>query len=746
MKLLLAFTPFHTPASPPFGLACLKGAMAAAQPETQVVVRDWNLAFFRRWLAGEMPDLCAAHPTHLLGTVCPSLITQNGMGERLLADLTQLPATPEAQTRYMQAARILDDLYTRLARFYHDILFPVVEGRQKLSRKTADWLFGAELAEVAEGKPDVVGFSILTEHNLQYALALGQAVKKRFGIPIALGGAMMSHLEPEELLAAYPWLDFVFFGEAEQSLSQFAAAGLDGDLSEIRGLAYREGKQTKIGERPYPLNISALPAPDFSDFPLNDYIAPDLVLPIIASRGCYWGKCTFCSHTRPYGPHVRVRKPEQIIDEMAAQIEKYGARRFLFVDEAISPRMMRHLSQDILERGLEVQFGMEGVRVEEAFDEALLRLAHRAGLRWIYVGIESANQRLLDLIEKGITIERVKRLITVCRQVGVTPQLSFIVGLPSTTEAELQGEIAFLKRHSMDSSSFVLMLGSPMEEQRERFGIRVEWRQALYHTPHGVVHAPRFNFTVAAGLSPVMADAIVEAAGPYPRMRPHLGEVHAILLADTDFFDSEERPPAPMPGTEIALQTLAQQRSSGRVNGRWFLHMLGCLEDQNRLKEALLIAQAGLAAHRQEADVAQALQLHLAAALNAQNRPQDVVTLVGENGRFLPALHGERARAWFALGTPAKALRDLRQMQKAGHEIRWMHYIQGLCSAQTNCYGDALAALERAEERNWLEPEINEAKVNCLRKLNRAKEAKAELELICRKRRYLGGELGVNNV
>ena len=91
-------------------------------------------------------------------------------GQQLLADLTHLPTTPEAQTRYIQAARILDDFYTRLSRFYHDIFFPVVEGRQKLSSSAADALFGAELAEVAAEKPDVVGFSILTEHNLLYAL------------------------------------------------------------------------------------------------------------------------------------------------------------------------------------------------------------------------------------------------------------------------------------------------------------------------------------------------------------------------------------------------------------------------------------------------------------------------------------------------------------------------------------------------------------------------------------------------
>ncbi len=708
MNLLLAFTPFHTPASPPFGLACLKGALAKARPQTAVSVRDWNLAFFRRWLNGEMPDLCHLHPNHLLGTVCPSLLLQNGLGARILTDLCHLPTTPDEQATYMQAARILDDVYNRLAHFYHDILFPVVEGRQKLSRQAADALFGAELAEIEAVQPDVVGFSILAEQNLLYALALGQVIKQRFNIPIMLGGAMMSHLDPVELLTAYPWLDFVFFGEAEGSIVAFVDAWPSQEFRGIGGLACRENGRIAQHQHALPLDISQLPHPDFSDYAFDDYIAPEPVLPIITSRGCYWGKCTFCSHTRPYGPVVRVRQPQAVIDEMAHQIERYGARRFLFVDEAISPRMMRHLSQMILDRGLDVQFGMEGVRVEEAFDANLLRLARRAGLRWVYVGIESANQRLLDLIEKGITIERVERFIETCREVGIIPQLSFIVGLPSTTEAELREEIAFLKQHPMDSSSFVLMLGSPLHMRAAEFGVRVEDKQLLYATPNGIVQAPRFYFTTESGLSPVTADALVEASGPYPKMRPHLGEVHALLLGDTKFFDSDARPPAPATGEEIALQTLGAQKRAGDVNGRWFLHTAGCLEAAGRLEEAATIIQAGLAANGRHSVERDGLALHAATLLNQSGQHQQALGMLGKgNGRRAPipaAWRGERARAWFALNKPAKAAREIKSMLKAGHEMCWIYHIQALCYEQLNRPQEALAALEKAEARDWLEP------------------------------------------
>ncbi|RMF01729.1 MAG: hypothetical protein D6768_09955, partial [Chloroflexi bacterium] len=240
MKLLLAFTPFHTPASPPFGLACLKAAVETARPDVSVRTVDWNLAFFRRWLGGQMPHLCHLHPTHLLGTVCPTLITDSGVGRMILDDLTRLPATPDEQHRYMQAARLLDDLYNRLAAFYTDILFPVVEGRATLSPQAEDALFGAELAQVEAEQPDLVGFSILAEQNLLYALALGKTIHRRFKTPIALGGAMLSHLEPTELLQAFPWLDYVFFGEAEKNLVDFVDAWPRQEFDKVYGLAYRQ--------------------------------------------------------------------------------------------------------------------------------------------------------------------------------------------------------------------------------------------------------------------------------------------------------------------------------------------------------------------------------------------------------------------------------------------------------------------------------------------------------------------------
>jgi len=83
-------------------------------------------------------------------------------------------------------------------------------------------------------------------------------------------------------------------------------------------------------------------------------------------------------------------------------------------------------------------------------------------------------------------------------------------------------------------------------------------------------------------------------------------------------------------------------------------------------------------------------------------------------------------------------LRELRAMLAAGYEIRWAYYIQGLCYEALNRPAKALKSLNKAEQRDWLEPDINQAKARCLSALNRPVEAQAEQAKAQRKQRYLG--------
>lgn len=740
MRLLLAFPPFHPPTSPPLGVATLKAALLERRPEVQVELADWNLAFFRRWLRGQPQHLCAVHPDRSLGQICPTVLLADGRGEAIWQRLCTLPASDGADD-YIRAAQQFDGIYRTLISYHRGLLMPFVEQREELDDAVVDALFGEALATVATSGPDVLGLSILAEQNLLWALAFARVAKARYGVTIALGGAMMSHLDGGELLTAFPWLDVIFQGEAETSLVAFVDSWTEGQADSrenIPGIVHRGTHRLPCSHpAAAPVHLPDLPPPDFDGLPLDAYLAPELVLPIATSRGCYWGKCSFCSHTLPYAPGVRTRAAEEVADEMAALAGRYGARGFLLVDEAISPKTLRQLSEALLARDLDLIWGAEGIRVEPNFDPDLLRNARRAGLSWLYVGVESSCQRLLDLMDKGIDAAQIDAFVAACDAAGITPQLSFIVGIPGTTEAELAQEVQFMLRHPVDGSPFALLLGSPMQTDPSRFGLHIADRQRLFTTPTGVLHAPRFHFTAESGLSPQAADAWVEAetAQGRPRLRPHLGEIHAVLLAGTGFFASDSRPePAPEPA-EAALQILSSQAKPAPWTAA---HTAGCLEALGELEAVYEVVNEALGAGREPEETA-ALYLHMVAVFNRAGRPDLAlelarqIDLIGAAG---PAAHAELMRSAAMMQEGALAIRHGEAMLAAGYEFPGAWQLLAELRETAGDLPGALTALAEAERRQWQDASINDAMERCLLGMKKHRKARRQREKATAKRAF----------
>jgi|GEM_PF-3543350 radical SAM superfamily enzyme YgiQ (UPF0313 family) len=739
MKLLLAFVPFHPPTSAPFGLACLKAALQRKSSGISVYTMDWNLAFFRRWLLQETPHLCDWDPDHLLHRLCPHLLVEEGHGRRLWEALTHLPRSHQERIQYMEGVRRLDFIFSVLAAFYHRLLRPYVEDRAKLAPEFLETLFFYELSEISKEQPDIVGFSILAEQNLIYAVALGRVVKEKLGIPIALGGSLMSHLDPEEILRAFPWIDLVFQREGEDSVSLFVDAWPLSDhraLESVPAITHRDPQGRICVHSPAdPPCLLHLPFPDFSGFPLREYLAPEPVLPIQTSRGCYWGKCTFCSHTLPYGKGVRHRPLVQVVDEMAEQQERHGVRSFLFVDEAISPQRLRELARAIQDRGLRVLWGAEGIRPEEAFHEPLLEEAYEAGLRWIYVGMESTLPRTVERMRKGTSTESAFRLIGACQKAGITPQLSYIIGFPGTTEEDLRAEEETFREFALDASPFVLLKGSPMAWEPERFGIRIEEPEVLLHTTRGRVHAPRLHFTTNEGLSPLQAHERLKRriGASRRRMRPHLGEIHAVLLADTDFFQDEERPPE----TDLLGELLDRLLDPARNDPRRALHVAGTLEVYGKPEKALHWILKRLEEEELHPLMREKLWVHLAALWNTTGRPEDVLHLVKmtleDCSSARSALLGQAFRALVHRGRAAEVIQTGLELFAAGYEIEGFHYLMGWAYERMGRPQEALDAYREAELRYWNEPEINRAQARCLLVLGRHRAAR-EMEAKARRK------------
>jgi radical SAM superfamily enzyme YgiQ (UPF0313 family) len=743
VKLLLGFSPFHAPTAPPYGLASLKGGLARAAPAMVVEAADWNLGLFRRWLLSEPPHLCDEHPRHMLGIVCPSLLVRDGRGRQMWEDLTTMPRDRRSAFRYMSAAKLFESFYGELRKYYGTLLGPWVERRSDLDSSFVERLFDSELARVTAAQPDVVGLSVLSEQNLLYALALGRAIDEQIGVPIALGGALMSHLDPAELLRGFPWVSFVFRGEGERSVADFmerwhqgARPGDEAAWRSVPGLSARSRQGTVIeGTAPTPPDFGRLPFADFGDFALRDYLVPEPVLPISTCRGCYWGKCTFCSHTRPFAPGVRVRSAERVVDEMEQQAELHEVRHFLFVDEAMSPKMLRAVSHEITRRQMDVRWGAEGIRVERSLDVGQLEHAHTAGLRWIYVGVETATQRLLDLIDKGIDRRTIDRFIRDCAAAKVVPQLSFIVGLPTTRPEELEQEIDFLRSHPVDFSPFTLLVGSPMHERPELFGVRIEDRAELFETPDAIVHGPQSYFTLEeGGLSPLAAEIAVRralAAG-HPKRRPHLGEVHATVLADLGFFDADSRPDELAPAAARALETLSHR------GGQHALHTLGCLEALGDLPTALELAERELkGSGRSDPRVF----LHLIALLNELERPDVVVSMCDDDKLddecIEGALAAELVRAESAVGRPERVLSLVDRTRRCGFVVPWLDAAQARAHEELGNLEAALHAHRRAELKDWYDPTHARGQARCLKALGRDDDARQMTARSVRKEKLL---------
>src|SRR5439155_33731 len=147
-------------------------------------------------------------------------------------------------------------------------------------------------------------------------------------------------------------------------------------------------------------NINALAAPNFDGFPFRQYLAPQSVLPIQFSRGCYYKDCAFCALTLDH-QNFRQRAPEKVVDDVKGLMERYQTPFFFFTDECFALAPTKRLCRQLIEAGVNAQWTCE-MRVEKNLTRDLLKLMRDAGGLKIVFGLESYNQRVMDFMKKGI--------------------------------------------------------------------------------------------------------------------------------------------------------------------------------------------------------------------------------------------------------------------------------------------------------------------------------------------------------
>ncbi|GFO97568.1 hypothetical protein ig2599ANME_1772 [groundwater metagenome] len=343
-----------------------------------------------------------------------------------------------------------------------------------------DYFEKTTVPEILKDKPGLAGISIINTSQLIPGLTLANLIKKADrSIHINIGGSVFTRLvnEISSNEALFSVFDSVIVHEGETALlSLIKHLNNEFDLRDIPNLIYKDAAGIRVNKiSPHGEDINSLPTPCFDGFPLEQYFSPELVLPVLSSRGCYWRRCTFCDHSYGYSGHYRPRDVDILYNDLKTLKTRYKTSFFTFQDEGISSKLISALSDKIIENDLDISW-LADSRFEPAFSSLLSKKIADAGCRMLYFGLESANDRILKCMDKGIKKENVLNICKYTTDAGIWTHLFLIFGFPTETREEARETKDFIMQNanminSMSFGSFQLTRHSKVYENPAMFGV-----------------------------------------------------------------------------------------------------------------------------------------------------------------------------------------------------------------------------------------------------------------------------------
>lgn len=340
-------------------------------------------------------------------------------------------------------------------------------------------------------QPQVIGITAVTM-NFPQAIRILNHCKQVAPESITLMGGPHATFTAREVLQDFPAVDMVVRGEGEETIRELVRS-LDGgkDLGMVRGLSLRrDGNIVQTDPRPLIQDLSALPPPDRTLFPLSRYLAMRVPASVLSSRGCPVG-CTFCAGSRLMGRPGRFRDPLRVVDEMESAL-RLGFEEICVDDDLFSrrPSHVRAICDEIGRRRL--RFRMYIFARVDTVDRDLLERLKEAGCAMICFGLESGSQDILDRANKRATIESARRAVRLCQEVGIVPFGSFILGLPGETRKTMEESLSFARSLEIPFGFHLLapFPGTPIRERAADYGIKIltdDW--SLYDADHAVTES-----------------------------------------------------------------------------------------------------------------------------------------------------------------------------------------------------------------------------------------------------------------
>jgi hypothetical protein len=345
---------------------------------------------------------------------------------------------------------------------------------------------------IQENQPSLVCFSVPFPGNLYAGFRCAQYIKRQYpDIKIVMGGGFANtELRSLTDVRVFEFFDFICLDDGERPIELLTSKSPEPGKYKRTFVLENGAVVYKNDSTLSDYKHAEVGTPDYSDLLLDSYISViEIANPmhslwsdgrwnkLTMAHGCYWGKCTFCDISLDY---IKLYEPiaaRVLVDRMEELIAQNGETGFHFVDEAAPPALMREVALEILRRRLVVTW-WTNIRFEKSFTLDLCALLKTSGCIAVSGGLEVASDRLLALIDKGVTVEQVAQVTRNFTQVGIMVHAYLMYGYPTQTVQETVDSLEMVRQlfelgivQSGFWHQFALTAHSPVGLNPEAFGV-----------------------------------------------------------------------------------------------------------------------------------------------------------------------------------------------------------------------------------------------------------------------------------
>ena len=353
------------------------------------------------------------------------------------------------------------------------------------------------IAQIEKHQPNLVLLSVPFPGSVYAALRIAQVIKEKYPlIKIALGGGYVN-TELRELSEArvFDYVDFITLDSGERPLLALIEHlnGQRGISRLVRTFIRNEKGQVQYIQWAEPdVPFEEVGTATWDGLPLDSYLSLlDMLNPmhrlwsdgrwnkLTVAHGCYWKKCSFCDVSLDYISRYETASASLLVDRIEKIVAETGQTGFHFVDEAAPPKILKALAEELIRRKVVISW-WGNIRFEKTFTPELAELLAQSGCIAMSGGLEVASDRLLALMEKGVTVEQVARVTKSFSDVGILVHAYLMYGFPTQTAQETVDSLEYVRQlfengciQSGFFHRFTCTVHSPVGKNPEAYGIEL---------------------------------------------------------------------------------------------------------------------------------------------------------------------------------------------------------------------------------------------------------------------------------